>query len=235
MAQRAWLEHYAARFRTVELNNSFYRLPSRETFAQWRSRTPDDFVLAVKASRYLTHLKRLTEPEEPVARLLDAAAGLGPKLGPVLVQLPGSFSADADRLAAALDRFPRTVRVAVEVRHDSWFRSSVRQVLAERDAALCWADRGARWLTPRWRTAAWGYVRFHWGGDVPDPCYAAATLAERARDLAARYGPDDDVYVYFNNDPAGCAPRDAVAFAHACTEVGLQPTRVAPLGEVPAG
>jgi uncharacterized protein YecE (DUF72 family) len=94
VAQRRWLEHYATQYRTVENNGSFYRLPTRETFAGWRERTPGDFVMAVKASRYLTHVRKLRDPAEPVARLLAAASGLGPKLGPILVQLPPTFQAD---------------------------------------------------------------------------------------------------------------------------------------------
>jgi hypothetical protein len=106
--QRLWLEHYAAYYLTVENNNSFYRLPSRETFAAWRERTPDDFVMTVKASRYLTHVRRLRDPAEPVARLVGAAAGLGPKLGPVLLQLPPTLKSDPDMLDACLKEF-RTV------------------------------------------------------------------------------------------------------------------------------
>jgi len=110
--QRLWLEHYATHYLTVENNNSFYRLPSRETFAAWRERTPDDFVMAVKASRYLTHVRRLRDPAEPVARLLGAAAGLGPKLGPVLLQLPPTLKADPDTLGACLTEF-RTAATAL--------------------------------------------------------------------------------------------------------------------------
>src|SRR5947209_1771032 len=93
VSQNRWLEHYAGRFATVENNVAFYRLPARETFESWRDRTPSEFVMAVKASRYLTHVKRLQEPEEPVRRLLDAARGLGPKLGPILLQLPPTLPA----------------------------------------------------------------------------------------------------------------------------------------------
>lgn len=168
--------------------------------------------MAVKASRYLTHLKRLREPAEPVTRLLDAAAGLGAKLGPVLVQLPGSFRADPGLLAAALASFPSTVRVACEFRHESWFSPAVQRVLTERGAALCWADRDARWLTPHWRTTSWGYVRFHWGAGSPAPCYPDVVLDERAAEVTSAHTADEDLYVYFNNDPLACALRDARAF-----------------------
>ncbi|CAN5270198.1 DUF72 domain-containing protein [soil metagenome] len=231
LPQAEWLEHYAGRFRTVELNNSFYRLPPRATFERWARRTPADFVVAVKASRYLSHMKRLRDPVEPVGRLMDGAAGLGAKLGPVLVQLPASFKVDAARLAAALDVFPEEVRVAVELRDPSWFREPVRAVLADRNAALCLADRDEVWVTPRWRTADWGYVRFHAGDGTPRPCYRAATLHARMGELAGLWPADELVFVFFNNDPHCCAVRDAVAFARACAEHGVACTRV-PAGDV---
>src|SRR5438046_4726149 len=135
--QRLWLEHYATRYATVENNNSFYRLPSRETFAAWRERTPDGFVMAVKASRYLTHVRRLRDPAGPVARLLGAAVGLGPKLGPVLLQLPPTLKADPDTLDACLKEFRTAaaalsehgLRLAVEPRHETWWTDEIRQIL----------------------------------------------------------------------------------------------------------
>ena len=159
LPQRLWLERYGATFATVEVNNAFYRLPERGTFEQWRTRTPDDFVVAVKMSRYLTHIKRLRDPAEPVARFLDRAAGLGPKLGPVLLQLPPNLAVDVAALDAVLGRFPDEVRVAVEPRHASWWTEDVRKVLLAHGAALCWADRlgrsrhpavahGQLWLPP---------------------------------------------------------------------------------------
>ncbi|SEH00120.1 Uncharacterized conserved protein YecE, DUF72 family [Nonomuraea solani] len=207
--QRLWLETYAAEFGTVESNNAFYRLPSRDTFAAWRERTPDGFVMAVKASRYLTHIKRLSEPEEPVRRLMDAAAGLGDKLGPILLQLPPTLQADAAALGRCLDCFPGDVRVAVEPRHDSWWTGDIERLLRDRGAALCWADRRSRPVTPLWRTADWGYVRLHEGragmeyGDT-----ALRTWAGRVHEAGWR-----DAYVYFNNDPGGAAVRNARRFA----------------------
>ncbi|MBW3602246.1 MAG: DUF72 domain-containing protein [Actinobacteria bacterium] len=229
--QGQWLEHYAARFRTVELNNSFYRLPPRSRFEQWARRTPDDFVVAVKASRYLSHMKRLRDPDEPVGRLMHSAGGLGDKLGPVLVQLPASFKVDAARLAAALEAFPDQARVAVELRDPTWFCEPVRAVLAERNAALCLADRDEAWVTPRWRTADWGYTRFHVGRGTPRPCYRAATLRVRAGELARAWPADEPMFAFFNNDLRCCAVRDAVAFARACDDHGLPRTRV-PAGDV---
>nr|MDP9020503.1 DUF72 domain-containing protein [Actinomycetota bacterium] len=160
---RRWLEHYAARFRTVEVNNTFYRLPPAETFEAWRRTLPDDFVMALKLSRYLTHYKRLREPAEPVERFLRHAAPLGPRVGPLLLQLPPPLAVDRPRLADTLDRFPASTRVAVEFRHPSWFDDDTLSLLAARNAALVLADRRSRVLGLVERTADWGYVRFHEG------------------------------------------------------------------------
>ena len=136
LAQARWLEHYADRFATVESNNAFYRLPEPATFAAWAERTPPGFVMAVKASRYLTHIRRLRDPEEPVCRLLDHARHLGPKLGPVLLQLPPTLKADPAALDRTLRAFPPGVRVAVEPRHDSWWTGEVQDLLTEHGAAV---------------------------------------------------------------------------------------------------
>lgn len=225
VAQARWLEHYATCFRTVEVNNTFYRLPDRTTFVSWARRTPDDFVVTVKASRYLTHVRRLRDPEEPVERLMRAAHGLEGKLGAVLLQLPPDLPARLDDLARTLRSFPSAVRVAVEPRHESWFTGELRAMLVEHDAALCLADRHSRPVTPLWRTASWGYLRMHEGRGAAHPCYGRTALASWAGRLAELFGPDDDLYAYFNNDPRGCAVRDARLFAAALERVGLEPSR----------
>ncbi|WP_053633609.1 MULTISPECIES: DUF72 domain-containing protein [unclassified Streptomyces] len=210
--QRLWLEEYTGHFRTVESNAAFYRLPSPETFAQWRARTPPGFVMAVKASRFLTHVKRLREPAEPVHRLMAHAASLGDRLGPVLLQLPPTLRADPAALDACLACFPAGTRVAVEPRHESWWTEAVRSVLTDRGAALCWADRGSRPVTPLWRTADWGYVRFHEGRARPAPRYGRTALRTWAARIADTWPSGADVFAYFNNDPGGAAVADARAF-----------------------
>jgi uncharacterized protein YecE (DUF72 family) len=230
--QSRWLEYYAERFQTVELNSSFYRLPPRETFEKWARRTPPGFVLAVKMSRFLTHIKKLKEPAEPVARFLDHAAGLGPRLGPVLIQLPPTLPADVDALDDTLGRFPENVRVAVEFRHDSWWNDGVKRVLEEHGAALCLADRHSRPISPLWHTADWAFLRFHEGEGTPHPCYGRSAIQSWAGRLADLWGPAADAYVYFNNDPRACALRDARVFAAAAARAGLQPTRVPPARDV---
>lgn len=224
--QRCWLEHYAARFATVEVNNAFYRLPDRAVFEKWRDRTPDDFVVTVKASRYLSHVRRLREPVEPVGRLLERAKGLGPKLGPFLLQLPPDFRCDLGLLDNALSCFPKSCRVAVEVRHPSWWVDGLAELLTAHNAAFCLADSPARRRSPLWRTADWGYIRFHAGRASPVPCYGRAALSSWAGRLAEQWLPADDVFAYFNNDGLGCAPRDAIWFAQELRKVGLDPTRV---------
>jgi uncharacterized protein YecE (DUF72 family) len=222
---RRWLEFYADRFATVEVNNAFYRLPERDTFADWRARTPDDFTITVKMSRFLTHVKRLRDPGEPVARFMDRAEALGGKLGPVLLQLPPTLVADADALDAVLAQFPARVRVAVEPRHESWFGPSIQDILVRRGAALCWADRLGRPLTPLWRTADWGYLRLHEGRATPRPRYGRRALASWLDRAADAFADREDVYVYFNNDPNGAALADASAFAAIAGRRGVAVTR----------
>jgi uncharacterized protein YecE (DUF72 family) len=221
-----WLEHYGQRFATVEINNSFYRLPPASTFEGWAQKVPDDFVFAVKASRYLTHVRRLRAPEEPVMRLVERMAGLGSKLGPVLLQLPPNLPVEVDALDSTLRAFPRRIRVAVEFRHDSWWTKETRAVLERYDAAWCLADPPLANL-PTWRTADWGYLRFHRGRGKPTPCYGRTALNNWAERLTDLFPPTAETYVYFNNDTHGCAVRDARRFAAAAVRSGAAPTRTA--------
>jgi uncharacterized protein YecE (DUF72 family) len=212
LPQNRWLEHYATRFTVVEINNAFYRLPERDTFRRWRETTPDDFRYAVKMSRYLTHIKRLKDPVEPVARFLDRATALGDKLGPVLLQLPPTLRADVGALDETLAQFPDSVQVAVEPRHESWFTGEVRDLLTKYQAALCWADRRGRPITPLWATAGFGYLRMHEGRANPWPHYGSASRAAWL-DRLGTYPSAVPVYVFFNNDPGGAAVTDATAMA----------------------
>lgn len=220
-----WLEHYATEFPTVENNGTFYRLARPQTFADWRARTPDGFLMAIKASRYLTHIRRLREPAEPVRRLLAAAAGLGDRLGPVLLQLPPNLAADHDALAACLREFGRKapggpVRVCVEFRHDSWWTDQTRDLLRRHNAALCWSDRLGRPLSPLWRTADWGYLRLHEGAAQPWPRYGSQALRTWVDRVTAAWPADADVFAYFNNDQNAAAPADASALVALATRAG---------------
>lgn len=226
LPQGRWLEHYGAAFSTVEVNNAFYRLPEKSVFEGWRSRTPDDFCMAVKASRFLTHIKRLRDPEEPVSRLLERVAGVGGKLGPILLQLPPTLQADAALLDRCLRCFPAGVRVAVEPRHVSWQADEVRSLLELHGAALCWADRGGRPVTPLWKTADWGYLRLHEGRASPWPWYGRQALRTWARRIADTWPDSADNFVYFNNDPGGAAVGNAATFAAEVARLGRSAARL---------
>lgn len=227
LPQRLELEHHAAHFATVESNNAFYRLPERSTFERWRDRSPDDYRWAVKASRFLTHMKRLRDPAEPVARLMERVAGLGAQLDVVLLQLPPTLKADLELLSECLGQFPAGTRIAVEPRHESWWTDEVRGLLERYEAALCWADRGEQPVTPLWRTAEWGYLRLHRGiaDGVDGWAYRPATLRGWADRVVRTYG-EDQVLVYTNNDPGGAGVNDAVVFADAVRKAGGVHTRV---------
>jgi uncharacterized protein YecE (DUF72 family) len=206
MEVSAWLRYYAERFSTVELNNSFYRLPERTTFESWARQAPEGFVMAVKASRYLTHIRRLREPDDAVARLWSAAEGLGSMLGPVLFQFPPSMGADVDRLRRLLEVLPGSMRAAFEFRHASWFTTEVYDALDRAGAALVWADAPGRRLGALPMTGKWAYVRFHRGRRTA-PGYRRSKLARWADRLA---GLDaTDVFAYFNNDAEAAAVHDA--------------------------
>ncbi|MGH9243150.1 MAG: DUF72 domain-containing protein [Acidimicrobiales bacterium] len=229
LPQARWLEHYVTRFPTVEVNNTFYRLPERTVFAGWADRTPSGFVVTCKLSRFLSHIRRLRDPEDAVRRFLERAAPLrqAGKLGPLLLQLPPNLSVDAGRLAATLDAVPDDLRVVVEFRHDSWFTRRVADLLADHDAAVCLVDRRSRRATPLWRTAPWGYLRLHEGTATPRPCYgdhALRTWIDRLLDL---WDADRDVFVYFNNDPRACAPKNAERFIELADRAGAKLARSA--------
>jgi uncharacterized protein YecE (DUF72 family) len=224
LPQHLWLAEYARQFTTVELNYTFYRLPERRQFESWAEQTPEGFVVAVKASRLLTHVRQLRDPEAPVARLLERAAGLGDRLGPILLQLPPRFHRDLDALDACLACFPAPVRVAVELRHRTWWTPQVRRLLADRGAALCWADRRGRPVTPLWRTADWGYVRLHEGAAAPKPRYGRRAIAHWARRVVDTWAPAEDVFVYFNNDAGAAAPHDAAEFTRVVSRTTREST-----------
>lgn len=207
MTQKDWFEHYAAHFATVEINNSFYRSPSPDTFAQWRARAPKGFVYAVKYSRFGSHMKRLLDPEQHMARFLVSALELRETLGPVLVQLPPNWGADPERLDAFLRVAPKKLRWALEFRDASWLYEAVYAVLRRHNAALVIHDLLPD--HPEVRTADWCYRRYH--GQNYGGSYTPQYLGAHARMMAADLDAGRDVYAYFNNDVGGHAVRNALA------------------------
>ncbi|HEY1831072.1 MAG TPA: DUF72 domain-containing protein [Acidimicrobiales bacterium] len=225
VAQKHWLHFYADRFDTVEINSSFYRLPSIKTVAQWNEATPEGFRFSLKVSRYVTHVKKLHQVRDDLSTLLQRVDSLGPKLGPLLLQLPPTFRKDLDALGDTLSGL-RGLPVACEPRHPSWFDDDVAELLAHHNAALCLADNGGRPTGPLWRTADWGYIRFHRGRSQPTPCYGRRPLSTWADRCARLWHPGETVYAYFNNDTHVCAVRDARVFARLVERVGLEPSTV---------
>jgi uncharacterized protein YecE (DUF72 family) len=224
--QNCWFEQVMRDFRTVELNVTFYRLPKAEVFAGWYARSPDDAVITVKASRYLTHVKRLRDPQSSVDMLLERIKPLREKLGPILLQLPPDMQVDVDALDNTLRCFPGNLRISVEPRHESWWTDDLRRCLEQHNAALCWADRKGP-ITPLWRTADWGYLRFHEGRHEPWPFYTADELETWVDTVTTTFpADDDDVFVYFNNDPGGAALVDAITFAGQIASRARAVTRV---------
>jgi uncharacterized protein YecE (DUF72 family) len=209
MGPSRWLGHYATLFDTVEVNSTFYRLASSEAVKRWVEQTPPHFDFSVKASRYLTHVKRLTDLGrgvqrfyEPIEALTDAG-----KLGPIVWQLPANFHRDDDRLAGALDGLPPG-RHCFEFRHESWFHDRVYTLMRERDVALVIGDHPERPFQAHELTAGWTFVRFHYGRRGRRGNYSDRELDEWARRIR-EWRRTADVYAYFNNDWEGIAVRNA--------------------------
>jgi uncharacterized protein YecE (DUF72 family) len=205
---RRWLAHYATLFDTVEVNNTFYRLAKPKAVATWVADTPGEFVFAVKASQYLTHMKRLRDIGTGIGRFYDAIEPLArsPKMGPVLWQLPERMTADVDLLAGALDQLPPG-RHCFEFRHPSWFAEPVLELLRWHGVALAIGDHPARPWQPWVRTADWSFVRFHYGARGRRGNYSETELRSAADRVVALGAPS---FVYFNNDWEGFAVRNAL-------------------------
>jgi uncharacterized protein YecE (DUF72 family) len=207
--QTRWFDYYAARFDTVEINNTFYRLPEQSTFAAWAARAPSGFLFAIKASRFLTHMKKLKDPEEPIERLFSRMRPLRKHLGPVLYQLPPGWKLDRERLEHFLQALPRGVRHVLEFRDPSWYTDDVKALLARHGASLCLHDMHGS-ATGRERIGPIVYVRFHGASGHYSGRYPDDRLRGWAEWLNEQRAAGADVYAYFNNDVGGHAPRDAV-------------------------
>jgi uncharacterized protein YecE (DUF72 family) len=204
------LGHYLDHFDTVELNNSFYRLPTEDAFRCWRESTPDDFIFAVKASRFITHNKKLKDPENALENLLPRAEVLGPKLGPILFQLPPKWGVNVERLEALLELLPKKHRYTFEFRELSWLHDDVNAVLKAHNAAFCIYEL-AGFHTDFTLTADWTYVRLHGpGAGKYQGSYTDEQLrawSDRIRRWSKRLKA---IYVYFDNDQAGYAAQNAL-------------------------
>jgi uncharacterized protein YecE (DUF72 family) len=205
-----WLDFYARHFDTVEVNATFYRLPRREAVANWVQTTPEDFVLAVKVSRYITHVRRLRDFGSGVRTFYDRIEPLvhSPKLGPVLWQLPANFRRDDERLAGALEKLPAG-RHCFEFRHESWFVPEVYEQLRSHGVALAIGDHPQRAFQACELTADWTYIRFHSGSRGRCGNYSESELEEWAQRIEA-WRRKADVFAYFNNDSEGFAIKNGL-------------------------
>lgn len=203
------LREYTKRFSTVEINRSFYRLPSPKAVESWHEQTPDNFVFACKSSRFLSHRRKLKEPEEPIGRLLRTFQPLGKKLGPFLFQLPPRWKVNLERLQHFLAILPPEYRYTIEFRDTSWLCDAVYKALEHRGVALCFYDF-KQYRSPEVATADFIYIRLH--GPNVDPywgAYDGRTLSSYAKKIRNWSGEGKDVFCYFDNDRNACAPQDA--------------------------
>lgn len=201
-----WLQFYAEHYRTVELNASFYRLPKPQTFETWRKKTPANFLWAVKANRYITHIKRIKDVREPLERFFSAADLLREKLGPILFQLPPSLSFDETVLSGFCKTLFGNHRYVLEVRHPSWADHRALGILKDHNIALCISDTAGRYPYIEEDTAGFIYIRLHGSKTL----YTSEYTEEELRAYAGKIkGWSKDTYVYFDNDYNGYAVKNA--------------------------
>lgn len=213
IASRDMLPYYAQAFDSVEVNNTFYQLPSEDQVAGWKAISPQGFLFVIKANRYITHMKNLLEPEEPVGTMMARIEILKQKLGPILFQLPPRWNANADRLAHFLDVLPRGPRFAFEFRDESWYGDEIYRLLEDAGAALCIHDhRDAP--SPERLTAGFTYLRFHGPTGTYEGKYGEKQLRPWAEKVQAWQQEGKDVYAYFNNDMKGYAVENARQLRH---------------------
>ena len=209
LTKTEWLEFYASHFTTVELNNSFYRLPSEAAFASWYNSSPPNFTFAVKVSRFITHIKRLKNSEEAVENFITRAKILGEKLGPLLYQLPPNMHRNDEVLESFLSNLPRGMKHVLEFRHQSWLEEKVFEILRKYNIGLCVFDMPS-FTCPLEMTADFAYIRFHGSGELYSSCYSDKELADWAKRLTNLDINLKAVYIYFNNDAEAFAVRNAM-------------------------
>jgi len=208
LAKKEFLAFYRQQFHTVEINNSFYQLPSEKTLAEWRDSVPVEFIFAVKGSRYITHMKKLKDPRQSVPPLLERIQVLGDRLGPILFQLPPRWHFNEERLQAFLESLPSDYRYALELRDPSWLNKEAYRLLSKYGAAFCIYEFAGR-LSPKEVTADFVYIRLHGPGDAYQGRYDRQTLAGWAGAISAWTAQGLTVFAYFDNDEAGYAAQNA--------------------------
>jgi len=208
-----FLKFYAEHFQTVEINNSFYQLPAKGTFTKWRNSSPNEFIFSVKASRYITHMKKLKDPDKPLATFFDAVTVLKDKLGPIVFQLPPRWRFNEERLNDFLESLPTVHRYAFEFRDTSWFDDRAYEALISHGAAFCIYELAGR-MSPKEVTADFIYIRLHGPGDAYQGQYSTDTLAGWAGAFTSWTAQGKEIFCYFDNDEAGYAAQDARNLQH---------------------
>jgi len=207
-----WFEYYVKHFLTVEINNSFYQLPEKKTFEKWRRSVSENFVFSVKASRYITHMKKLKDPQQPVSNFIYNVKELQDRLGPVLFQLPPRWNMNAERLQAFISQLPDKFRYTFEFRDDSWWHPDVYKILKDANMALCIFDLAGT-LSPKEITADFVYVRLHGPGAAYEGKYNSKTLTGWAGAFSAWEKQGKEIFCYFDNDQKGYAAQNALELA----------------------
>jgi len=220
LSKTKWLEFYTGHFTTVELNNTFYRLPSEAAFTTWYESSPADFTFAVKVSRFITHIKRLKGTEEAVERFVDKAMILGEKLGPLLYQLPPNMHRRDETLESFLSTLPRGLKHVIEFRHQSWIDEQVLEILHKYNVGFCAFDMPSV-SCPLVATADFAYVRFHGSSELYASFYSDEELADWAKRLTDLAVNLKGAYIYFNNDFEAFAVRNAETL-HSYLKEGCQ-------------
>lgn len=208
-SSQSWFGEYASVFSTVEINNTFYRLPERSTFKKWHDQAPGEFIYAVKANRFITHMKKLKDPEEPAKRFLERARVLAGHLGPVLFQLPPRWSVNAERLDAFTDLLPLDLRFVFEFRDPSWYDEKIYSILSGKGMSMCLHDMKDS-ASPVVSVGPACYIRFHGTTSLYGGKYPLAGLRKWVKFIKKCMSENKDVYAYFNNDAEANAPKDAL-------------------------
>ena len=220
LPKAGWLEFYATHFSTVELNNSFYRLPSEAAFAAWRDSSPADFIFSVKVSRFITHIKRLKNSEEAVGNFISRARILGDKLGPLLYQLPPNMHRNDEVLESFLSTLPRGMKHVFEFRHQSWLKDKVLEILHKYNVGVCVFDMPSL-SCPLAATSDFAYIRFHGSTGLYSSCYSDEELADWTKKLSGLARNLNTIYIYFNNDAEAFAVKNAMTLRDFLSEGGV--------------
>ena len=216
MAKKKFLRYYADHFQTVEINNSFYQLPKKETLSSWGSSVPSGFIFTVKASRYITHMKKLKDSSEPLHTLLKTVEVLGDKLGPILFQLPPRWRFNPQRFDNFLESLPADCRYAFEFRDQTWFDTRAYEMMSKHGVAFCIYEL-AGMLSPKEVTADFVYIRLHCPGEAYRGQYDTNVLANWAGAFSTWTKQGKEIFCYFDNDEAGYAAQDALRLQEMCS------------------